>query len=130
MATEIKTVTFQWSTEHGECYDCGNPAAFISDEHNTAPENLRCAVCAANDAAAGAAIRRIDPESDAPRGEAIVRYRVPLYVHVDLDGRTVTRVVIGDEETGLPEAVIEGGYPALAFSIAESADWPAWEAGY
>lgn len=39
-------VTFDWSPEHGECYDCGLPAAYALDGE-TDPEALRCSVCAA-----------------------------------------------------------------------------------
>jgi hypothetical protein len=53
-------VEFYWSDAFGECYDCGRPAAFVSSEHNSDPENKRCAVCAANDASGGATIQRID----------------------------------------------------------------------
>ncbi|WP_281783740.1 hypothetical protein [Sinimarinibacterium flocculans] len=56
----LRDVHFQWSDEHGECYDCGNPAAFYSSEHTTPPYNKRCSVCAANDAANGAIITRIE----------------------------------------------------------------------
>jgi hypothetical protein len=39
------TVTFNWSDEHGLCYDCGRPAAYRmngwSDE-----TGLYCSVCA------------------------------------------------------------------------------------
>ena len=59
--TELVDVHFMWSTEHGECYDCGLPAAFYRDGV-IAEHNKLCAVCAANDAAKGAEIHRIDGE--------------------------------------------------------------------
>lgn len=52
----LHTITFTWSDEHGKCYCCGKPAAYTSNDHNTSPENLRCAVCAAYDASHGSAI--------------------------------------------------------------------------
>ena len=57
-------VEFYWSDAFGECYDCGRPAAFVSSEHNSDPENKRCAICAANDASGGATIQRIDAITD------------------------------------------------------------------
>lgn len=53
-------VVFHWDDAHGKCYDCGKPAAFTSSEHESEPENKRCALCAANDAANGATIQWID----------------------------------------------------------------------
>jgi hypothetical protein len=72
----IQTVTFNWSTENGECYECGLPAAFkrsygqdresYSDtqdrESYVAREEKLCAVCAANAAADGEEITRIREE--------------------------------------------------------------------
>ena len=64
-----RKVTFEWSTEYGECHDCGLPAAFASGWQaivnagtvKVIPATLkRCAVCAANDAAAGEHVIRID----------------------------------------------------------------------
>jgi hypothetical protein len=52
----IIRVVFDWSDEKGRCYECGIPAAYTSDEHKSSPENLRCSVCAALDAAHGATI--------------------------------------------------------------------------
>lgn len=63
----VETVVFHWSRKHGDCYDCGRPAAFlvpdaygigrpIEDHHK------RCAVCAANDAVDGERVVRIAPE--------------------------------------------------------------------
>lgn len=62
-------VTFKWSTEYGECYECGLPAAFYTTDAYDRPdeppkplgdEHKRCAVCAANDASTGLTIIRID----------------------------------------------------------------------
>jgi len=52
----LVTVIHRWDPQHGECYECGAPAAYTSDENSTSPENLRCSVCAATDAASGAVI--------------------------------------------------------------------------
>ena len=55
----IRTVTFEWDDQKGDCYTCGNPAAYRSDDagdYQDAPEGLRCAVCAAYDASHGASI--------------------------------------------------------------------------
>lgn len=52
----IIRVVFEWSDEFGRCYECGVPAAYTSSEHKALPENLRCSVCAAQDAAGGATI--------------------------------------------------------------------------
>lgn len=58
-------VLLHWSREHGDCIDCGLPAAFFapdrfggwSDAH---VRNIACAICAANWAAEGNVIRRIE----------------------------------------------------------------------
>jgi hypothetical protein len=67
-AAEKEKVTFAWSLEHGRCYDCGIPAAFYlprayvrkGDPEGPTDFNKRCAICAANDAALGEQVRRID----------------------------------------------------------------------
>lgn len=63
-AARLKLVAWQWSTVHGACYDCGAPAAFrLTDAVYTeasADENRFCAVCAANHAADGSTIARLD----------------------------------------------------------------------
>lgn len=72
---EGEPVIFRWTRDYGDCYDCGLPAAFflprayINEERTPgAPDqrptetNKRCAVCAANDAANGETIARIDGE--------------------------------------------------------------------
>ncbi len=59
-----RTLLHAWSTEYGECYDCGAPAAFLRGYR---PSTVRlearvCAVCAANSAADGERITRIDTQ--------------------------------------------------------------------
>lgn len=55
-------VTFEWSADHGRCYDCGLPAAFLDvDCYGPGRHEKHCAVCAANHAADGSTIRRIEP---------------------------------------------------------------------
>jgi hypothetical protein len=51
-------VTFTWSDKHGPCYDCGRPAAFLAGE-----DIAICAVCAANRAADGDQITRIEGDA-------------------------------------------------------------------
>ncbi len=64
---DCELVVFHWSTEHGACYDCGLPAAFYRTMRDLRveplPEDLLCAICAANAAAGGDEIMRIDDES-------------------------------------------------------------------
>jgi hypothetical protein len=57
----VEIVIFRWSTKHGPCYDCGSPAAFKLAGEETHYTNNRCAVCAANLAADGGLIERIEP---------------------------------------------------------------------
>ena len=56
----VQRVEFAWSTEHGECLDCGRPAAYTADiyQGKGAPEKF-CSVCAAGHAADGCAIKRL-----------------------------------------------------------------------
>lgn len=67
----LVTILAAWSENHGQCYDCGLPAAFrVPDAYGNAwergkdetlgPEHLRCAVCAANAAVMGERITRIE----------------------------------------------------------------------
>lgn len=57
--TPVELFTFHWSRELGDCYDCGLPAAFFRD--GTTDDSSRlCAICAANSAALGSPIVRID----------------------------------------------------------------------
>lgn len=53
----LVTVQFQWDDQHGECYDCGLPAAF------SVGLDIVCAVCAANHAVDGDVIVRLDSEA-------------------------------------------------------------------
>lgn len=56
-----EVVVFQWSTQHGHCVECGLPAAFYRLDAYGPGKNMRaCSVCAANAAADGEAIARID----------------------------------------------------------------------
>lgn len=59
----VRTVTFEWDTRLGDCYECGLPAAFFATYKGSTPtpETLRCSVCAANNAADGEGIARIEP---------------------------------------------------------------------
>lgn len=60
-----EVVVFQWYNHNGQCYDCGLPAAFKLVGHAAYSKNLdswkRCCVCAANAAADGEFIERIEP---------------------------------------------------------------------
>jgi len=53
----LEIVVFQWSRNHGDCEDCGLPAAFAGESRKM------CAVCAAHAAAEGETITRIEPGS-------------------------------------------------------------------
>ena len=53
--TDLQPVVYQWSTRHGACHDCGDPAAF----HRVSDSADLCAVCAANSATIGENIVRI-----------------------------------------------------------------------
>ena len=61
-----ETIIFHWSRKHGDCLDCGNPAAFRATEaYGRKIEGpILCAVCAANYAADGELIERLAPEAD------------------------------------------------------------------
>jgi hypothetical protein len=74
----LHTVVFHWDDAFGFCYECGRPAHFESDENSDRPFSLRCGVCAANDAAGGAKVWRID---EAPE---IMESRVFL-VHLNVE---------------------------------------------
>jgi DNA-directed RNA polymerase subunit RPC12/RpoP len=54
---ETETVIYHWSREHGDCFDCGKPAAFVLTSN---AEYIVCAVCAATHAADGEPIMRIE----------------------------------------------------------------------
>ena len=58
-------VEFDWSDEHGDCFDCGLPAAYRIPRftHNTMPDtDIFCSICAAGYASRGFEIRRLFPE--------------------------------------------------------------------
>lgn len=61
----MPTVTFQWDERYGDCYECGRPAGFFATYNGSSlaprPETLRCAYCAANEAADGETIQRLEP---------------------------------------------------------------------
>jgi len=67
-----EVVVFIWSTQHGHCYECGNPAAYVTgmtddqlDAIGTPPESaLRCCLCAALDASDGETIVFLNREYD------------------------------------------------------------------
>ena len=50
---KLRVIMLQWSAEHGDCQECGLPAAFLANGDNL------CAVCAAGRAADGEPIQRI-----------------------------------------------------------------------
>jgi hypothetical protein len=61
----LEIIVFQWARKHGDCDDCGLPAAFKIDlsafqQDAGFPERQFCAVCAANAAADGERIERIE----------------------------------------------------------------------
>lgn len=59
-------VTFRWSTDHGECESCGLPSAFHAiDQYGEGKHQRLCCVCAADLAADGWPIARIDGEVSA-----------------------------------------------------------------
>lgn len=64
---DLRVVVFQWSAAHGECYECGLPAAFYAGSVPRQKDSVfaraarRCAVCAANAASDGEKIHRIFP---------------------------------------------------------------------
>ena len=60
-------VEFDWSDEHGECYECGLPAAYALDYNFANEKNeaaLRCSVCAALAASEGAILTYLFAEDD------------------------------------------------------------------
>lgn len=54
---DIELVVFGWSNHNGHCVECGCPAAF---RRNELTDDILCAVCAANAAADGEDITRIE----------------------------------------------------------------------
>lgn len=60
---DLEIAVFQWSREYGECWDCGLPAAYAAGsppERDSIPERRLCCVCAAEAAAGGETIDRLD----------------------------------------------------------------------
>lgn len=65
MSNELQHVEFNWSTRHGECEECGLPAAFhVINAYGVGKHMKVCAVCAANAASEGSTVRRIESLSD------------------------------------------------------------------
>lgn len=67
LVEDTELVTFHWSRLHGDCENCGLPAAFyVPDAYGKGKPltdtHKRCAVCAANDAVDGERVIRIDPQ--------------------------------------------------------------------
>lgn len=74
----------------------------------------------------------------------IVKYRVPVYVFVDLELEEVTRVVVHDEQVTIDgasadsDSVLRADWtPADALAdvkhvldLAEEVEWPGWEYGF
>lgn len=62
--TDLVYVTLRWSTEHGKCFECSAPAAWLVWCYGEDREPAKaCAVCACNQAAEGGArVEHIDPE--------------------------------------------------------------------
>lgn len=62
----LVTILFAWSHDHGYCYECGLPAAFVLPDVYGPNSGLitasmkRCAVCAANGAVDGERVVRIE----------------------------------------------------------------------
>lgn len=62
-----------------------------------------------------------------------IRYLVPVYVIVDIEDESVTRVVVADEEIRhdrLYARTPGNDDERRAEEIAETADWPEWEFGF
>ena|SRR6266498_1577937 len=55
-----RIVIGSWRTDNGECYDCGLPAEFRFHYKSLGMSDNLCSVCAANHAADGETIERID----------------------------------------------------------------------
>jgi hypothetical protein len=63
--SETQTVTFEWSTAKGECYDCGLPAAYrLTGVAVDGGDFLLCSVDAAYHAAHGDTIEYLFEEDD------------------------------------------------------------------
>lgn len=61
LSSGIEVWVFEWSRDHGNCADCSCPAAFYSlNAYGEGRHQRLCAVCAANAAAEGMSIKRID----------------------------------------------------------------------
>lgn len=88
----IREVKHGWDDSRGNCYLCGDPAGFIvpdiyrrADGSNAnepiGPKNLRCAVCAVQDACDGERIFRLWPdEEDEPLSAEYQRFLRELHI--------------------------------------------------
>jgi len=57
---DLVPVVFAWSEKYGQCYDCGLPAAYCIGDDYEDEAHLRCSICAAELAAGGDMIARLD----------------------------------------------------------------------
>lgn len=91
-ADDLAVVVFQWSTKHGPCHDCGLPAAYVQPNaygpKSTAEPPKLCAVCAADVAAGGAEILRIEDLQTRK-----IRATFDVEVPADLGDELVDRMV-------------------------------------
>jgi hypothetical protein len=56
-------IVFYWSRKHGDCQECGRPAAYVAvDAYGPGRDQKLCSVCAAFTAAEGQPIARIEAE--------------------------------------------------------------------
>ena len=61
--TELETITFWWSRNYGDCIDCDLPAAYQAvDAYGPGKHQPLCSICAAEAAANGQPIQRLDSE--------------------------------------------------------------------
>jgi hypothetical protein len=51
--TNLVYVTFRWSTDYGQCYECAAPAGWVVWPYRDKRAKRMCAVCACNHAADG-----------------------------------------------------------------------------
>ena len=105
--TVVRVVHF-WDDRYGRCYECGNPAAYTSSEHDSWPANLRCSVCAAQDVvSAGATIK---------------------WLFTDLDKEEITTDTALLELRDVAKWLEEGlNFPDAAARLVAVADWLAAE---
>jgi hypothetical protein len=66
---DTETIVFHWSRRHGDCLDCGRPAAFVSTDAygpDSTDHPKLCSVCAATHAADGEMVAWIANPYDEP----------------------------------------------------------------